>query len=552
MTNEISLKTVNELLDKYGFFIPSYQRGYRWGEQQVKNLLDDIYEFMNERSSDFYCLQPLVTRKTDRLDEHQLPVYEVIDGQQRLTTIALILLYLNSNPYTVEYETRIDSMNFLKNISEEVDNDNSSQNIDYYFFKNAFLTIKEWFNAPRENSRTLPQKFAIALGEDVKVIWYEVDQQVEVREVFSRLNIGKIPLTNAELIKAYILSEIKDERKLELAHEWDQIERRLQNDRLWYFINPSTEYINRIEFLFDIYTNNILKKHHDQFYTFYKLQEDKDVEQLWLIIKSYISRFEEWFDNRELYHYLGYLTQSKSIIHYMNFYDSEDVKDKNGFQHLLKNEIRSAISNVNLEELEYGSDNHQIKRLLLLFNVLTTLKQKNYEARFPFDRYVKEKWSIEHIHAQNTEGLNTKEQWYAWLQDAIELLQSLIVEENSYLPLIERLELAKLDKQLTHDQFEQLSTEFMIQTEKHFGSNLHSLGNLALLDQGTNSALGNRFYPQKYQELIKHDKEGSFIPLCTRNAFMKYYSPQVESFQIWSEQDRNNYFKAISQTIKNF
>ncbi len=60
---KLVLKPVNDLL-KETFFIPSYQRGYRWTQEQVRNLLDDIWKF-REASEDeskdvFYCLQPVV------------------------------------------------------------------------------------------------------------------------------------------------------------------------------------------------------------------------------------------------------------------------------------------------------------------------------------------------------------------------------------------------------------------------------------------------------------------------------------------------------------
>ncbi|MEH7495678.1 DUF262 domain-containing protein, partial [Neobacillus niacini] len=70
-------------------------------------------------------------------------------------------------------------------------------------------------------------------------------------------------------------------------------------------------YTNRIEFLFDIYTKNVTSKHHDPFFTFYQIQKEEDFQQLWLTIKSYLARFKEWYEDRELYHLLGYLTQYK-------------------------------------------------------------------------------------------------------------------------------------------------------------------------------------------------------------------------------------------------
>jgi len=556
--NTITLKTINELLETASFFIPSYQRGYRWDKQQVQNLLDDIYNFMVDDfasgQSEFYCLQPIVVRKIEER-KNDLPIYEVIDGQQRLTTIALILKYLNEEPYQLTYETRPDSNEFILKIQKEIEEEKVEKNIDFHFFKQAYLTIDEWFQQPRENRRTLRQKFLIALGETVKVIWYEVPVAIEAREVFSRLNIGKIPLTNAELIKALILSKTQDNQKFELANEWDQIERNLRQDRLWYFIQPTKNYTNRIEFLFDIYTKNVTNKHHDPFYTFYQFQKEEDFQNVWLMIKSYLARFQEWYEDRELYHYLGYLTQYKSITNYMELYDSDKILEKQDFRQKLKKEVKDEISNISIEDLSYGGrDNTQIKKVLLLFNIITTLKQKNDEARFPFDRYIKERWSIEHIHAQNTEGLVTREQWLAWIDDAIYTLNQLenLDDQFKYKELINSLKGSYQDKKLNKEQFNQLFNEVLEETEKQFGSNIHGLENLVLLDRGTNSALSNHFYPVKYKRLKEYDKEGSFIPICTRNAFMKYYSKKVDNFQLWTEQDRNDYIEAINEVLSSF
>ena len=61
MPNDITLKSVRNLLGM-NFFIPSYQRGYRWTEQQVKDLLNDIKEFIDNGTNNIYCIQPLVVK----------------------------------------------------------------------------------------------------------------------------------------------------------------------------------------------------------------------------------------------------------------------------------------------------------------------------------------------------------------------------------------------------------------------------------------------------------------------------------------------------------
>lgn len=103
MDSNIELKTIKDIIGMK-FFIPSYQRGYRWTEQQVNDLLNDINEFNPEivKSSgeeSWYCLQPLVVRKMEEHDKRLLSEeekkdwYEVIDGQQRLTTIYILLYF---------------------------------------------------------------------------------------------------------------------------------------------------------------------------------------------------------------------------------------------------------------------------------------------------------------------------------------------------------------------------------------------------------------------------------------------------------------------------
>ena len=137
MGNNIILETKFVADIRGSFYIPSYQRGYRWSETEVVRLLDDIYQ--NGKKN--YCLQPVVVRKKG--DQ-----YELIDGQQRLTTLYLIYKYMkNVNPFfnepafTLSYQTRDQSEEFLKTL----DMTKQDENIDFWFIARAYNTIKEWF-----------------------------------------------------------------------------------------------------------------------------------------------------------------------------------------------------------------------------------------------------------------------------------------------------------------------------------------------------------------------------------------------------------------------
>ena len=102
--NTLKLKSIFELLNEE-FYIPSYQRGYRWTEKQVKALLTDIWDFRNSnpKTDEFYCLQPIVVAKEININKGP---WELIDGQQRLTTIYIILSYFNRR-FTEEFKKPI-------------------------------------------------------------------------------------------------------------------------------------------------------------------------------------------------------------------------------------------------------------------------------------------------------------------------------------------------------------------------------------------------------------------------------------------------------------
>ncbi|WP_270796585.1 DUF262 domain-containing protein [Bacillus cereus group sp. BY105LC] len=535
MIEDIQLKSINELVEDKQYFIPSYQRGYRWGKNQVQNLLNDLEEFMkefNQKEDMFYCLQPLVIRKYEE-------GYEVIDGQQRLTTIALIHAYLEEESFSITYATRPDSAEFIQNIAKNYNEDTSIKNIDYHFFKEAYTVIKEWFEQKRQNGRTFKSKFSIMLGEQVKVIWYEVGEDVEVREVFSRLNSGKIELTNSELLKAALILKTSFYERPMISTQWDEIEHRLQNERFWRFLGKKKNYINRIGFLFDIAANHASSHSPDPYYTFYKLQE-QDIQAVWRQIIADFALLEEWYEDRECYHLLGYLTQYKNITEYINLYRSSSIDDKQHFKLVLKQRISKEIESIHLRELDYYHDKAEIRKVLLLFNILTVLKQKNVDAYFPFEYYLESKWSLEHIHAQSTEGLNTKEQWSVWIEGTINLLEGL----DRYKTLVEYLRTVSLEE-LTEEKFNGISQRVMEETKGEFLSESNGLDNLVLLDQGTNSSLSNHFYPVKYKRLIDYDKSGAYIPLATRNTFMKYYSDKVTQYELWSFEDGEAYVRAI-------
>lgn len=547
--NSISIKPINGLL-QHCFFIPAYQRGYRWTKEQVEDLLNDINEFSpkeipNSNEKTWYCLQPIVVKKKG---ENQ---WEVIDGQQRLTTIYLILYYLNQGGieklFELKYETRENSANYLQNELREGKIDDT--NIDYYFISSAYSTICKWFK--NEGNSFNIETFK----SHTKIIWYEVLENDNSIDIFTRINSGKIPLTNAELIKALFLNSSNfknaDEEKirlkqLEIATEWDRIEYALQDDAFWYFINKEENNLEtRIEFIFDLIAEKSNKN--DEYFTFrhfsdkFKTKSKEEITENWKEIKQYFQTLEEWYQDRELYHKIGYLiTIGVDIKKILN---DKKEKTKGDFINWVDEKIKEKISEKPIEELEYGKpkDNEQLINILLLHNVISVLNSDDHSLRFPFNKYKDNErggWSLEHIHAQNSDDITEKEDFKEWLK---------AIDADTFTD-----EIKKKIECFYGDEKEEKIPELVEKISNLFGeSDIHSIENMALISKNDNSKLNNGLFPVKRERIIELEKNGAFIPLATKKVFQKYFPGCTKQLSKWEEKDRKSYLNDIKETLKN-
>lgn len=548
----LRLKSINEIGLDTRFFIPSYQRGYRWAQTQVINLLDDIHEFIQTRSGNqFYCLQPVVVRKKDDR-------FEVIDGQQRLTTIAIILHYFERPSYTLLYETRPDSESLLRQLKHD---QSEALNVDHHHFKQAYATIETWFASKQNVEPTINDEFYITLGKHVKVIWYEVDTTVEAYDLFMRLNIGKIELTNAELIKAALLQPLPPHARTEFALEWERMEQTLQNDDFWYFLNPSHAYTNRLELLFDLIVNNT-RRHPDAYYTFYRMKEYTG--DFWFEVRQLFARLEEWYVDRTFYHLIGYILHSRknnlTLQQLLDVYAQSTIQSKHDFIEFLKRKARQGLPDdlSKIADLNYNisRDKDYIHNTLLFFNILEEIQSERTTHRFPFSHYALENWSLEHIHAQKTSDLTTMKQWTAWLEDAAQLARQLGLPVD---PSIRDL----LNHSFDRTEFDEAAKKFKDSIHQYSATTLgtsilidddalHRFGNLALLDQKLNTTLGNHYYPVKFVKLRQHERNGGYVPPATRNVFWKYYTEQPGHHQYWGTDDQKDYTVFVTQRITDY
>lgn len=643
--NTLELKSIAELQDM-AFYIPAYQRGYRWTQQQVKDLLKDILEFSEKKgNASIYCLQPLVVVK--RLSDEDSVMkriheakdlnevrrllkeqWEVVDGQQRLTTIRLILEVLQQpHFYDIEYETRKNSASFLDGIMNGIPDSNVKENIDYYYIKQAVNCTNNWLKGKDID------RFRNVLLHQVKFIWYET-QENNPKEVFTRLNIGKISLTNAELIKALLLNKSNFPnndystvrlRQQEIAMEWDVIEYTLQSNEFWLFLNePGNERSTRIDFIFDmICQEDMLHCKDDQeiqmnddlktfryFNHYFETQKQKEeaIQTIWEKVKEIFQTLQEWFDDKELYHYIGFLICiGKSVNRIYRQWTRYATKSAFREDYLMK-AIKESIRYKDIENTVYevdaevpqefkGGVKQNCRPILLLHNLQTVINQNNVLAenkkyregvfyKFPFHLYKSEDWDVEHIDSNTENKLNDIQSQREWLLNAYFGLQSEAFKEirKNIKDFFEKFtgknyeQSEDPDKQKArNERFEELRSSIddingnirLFQIEKN------KIWNFALLDSSTNRSYGNAIFPAKRRVIIGKDQgkrffpptidengaiveckvqegQSSFIPPCTKSVFLKYYNTASSDFNTWNKEDAIAYMNNIKDTLKEF
>lgn len=639
--NTLELKSVADL-QKLAFYIPDYQRGYRWTQRQVEDLLNDIFEFSQKDNAGIYCLQPLVVvpRSSDEqpLDKaHATKVnmqWEVVDGQQRLTTIRLILEVLGRfRFYDITYQTRRDSAEFLNGITTveaagEKAEEKAKNNIDFYHIYLAVTVICEWLKEKTDEKKK--KLFQDILLNRVKFIWYET------KEVFARLNIGKISLTNAELIKALLLNksnfDSSDDDKIrlwqqEIAVEWDVIEYALQSNEFWLFLNaPGDERPTRIDYVFDMICRCDLLKCKDEkepdatdnfrtfryFYHYLAVQKQKEislaqaVRTIWENVREIFHTLREWFDDMELYHYIGYLIYMGRNVDeiYKQWTGPDNKSGKFGFiEEYLKEEIKKTIPCKDIENTVYevesaqnkGGSKTNCRPILLLHNLQTVINQNRILGanakykngvfyKFPFHLYKSEGWDVEHIDSNTENGLNDIQSQREWLLNAYFGLQ-----DKAYQTLRDQIQeffktrkgdeqSADSDKQtVRNEQFAELKKQIEdIGGSKRLDQNeKNKIWNFTLLDSSTNRSYGNAIFPAKRRVIIGKDQgkrfslptideneeivlgsaengSSSFIPPCTRYVFLKYYNTASFDPNAWTKDDAETYKNNIKEVLKDF
>ena len=507
MSKNISLKSIVDFENNnINFYIPSYQRGYRWKSRQVSQLIDDIDAFTPTESSPFYFLQALAVTKD--IENNRV---NVVDGQQRLTTLNLILGE-ESGELHIDYAR------------------DANKELDKYFKCIAEDVIKEKLGKIGTERRT---EFCKKIKERCRFLYYEVEKAKEL-STFNDLNSGKIPAKDSELVKCVMLTLGNDEASnvtKARADEWDDIERMLNNNSFFSFITPRNTWKEDDGMTVLLrYAGLIPTKTEQEEEVFPFLTrildelKTKSRMTIWKMIYSALSRLLEWYNDPLMYHVFG------AIVHQRN---NKDIKPKT------RKEILDAIEKMaeykpKEDKNDYSNWGEDLFNYLLLSNVAFCWKRWPYRYSFEMHRKV-DAWSIEHIFARNQKDLDEKE------------LAEWLGEDDSESAFNEYR--TECDKGKGDDWLSKKIGSRYPSTEDN------SVKNLALLPKNANSSLNNKLFEGKREAVSKWACDSwtdYWAPPVTETVFMKSLPGLKMTLPYWSEEDKDSYIKSMSMNIASF
>lgn len=344
-----SVKTVFSEAINHGkqFIVPSYQRGYKWNRENVFKLLDDLKGFEKsnmDKPKSFYCIQNITIVPLEDKSG-----WNVVDGQQRLTTIYILLSYLRkyyysdmnltffSNPDCLKYNVREKTGKYLKeNVftgivwDSEISPDSAMQK-DQWYVLDVAKGIKDWFNL--EGNSLQIKTFTDRL---MLIVNNMETPSVSEEEIFAGLNGGKVDLDGADLVRAVLITRAAKEKYYgsspEKVKEFRmRIALKLDEMNLWWAQKEQKTYFEQflpenklkvsnfkhasypIGLLYKLYYllySNAEESFSIEFFENgrdFNLKSDDDHWELYETLIHLHQTLQMWFTDPLLYHWIGYI-----------------------------------------------------------------------------------------------------------------------------------------------------------------------------------------------------------------------------------------------------
>lgn len=569
MTENKLLYSTRELFNNYlsgkKYSIPAYQRGYKWETKDIIRLLDDILEFnQNEDLNLLYCLQNITLTETNE-------GYNVVDGQQRLTTLAIILSYLgeyNIINNKIAYKVRLQTAEFLRDYiykSSDIDNykdwdqflfSKKGEGLDFdyqdiYYIFNAYKTVSEWFSNHTYQKEEMKNKIL----DNVKLI-VNLPKNVEEQELFENLNGKRVPLDGADLIRALIITRVAkrevgvvddsvkqnvlmNERRIRIGLTLDAINLWWSDDnRKIYFRNFSKEAKingeNNIKFDENIYPINYLYKLYiliNNDVLSMDFFERKSIEEGFLDSLLNLQRtIENWYNDKELYHLILFTAiYATNRLSFNELYNEWKKCSKREFVKFLKTKIAITQTYKELiEQKDYTLEKHkevaftenwyeenELVSVSVLLDIISNLNL-HLDVKLPAYHFKAYNEDLEHIFPQTPIGdkIKDNDKQTQILLQYIEIINNLSTNNK-----------IEIDKK----EIDWNNQEWKENIKKRINSKLstiipiNSLGNMCLLHQSVNRGFGNDFFLEKRIDIMKKSQDGIFIRPHVYEAFNKVF-----------------------------
>ena len=261
MSSEIKAakKEIKSIFSDFWFLVPGYQRSYVWETDNIQDLLDDLWFAYENKPENEYFLGSLVLKQTNKEDFNE---YEVLDGQQRLTTFFLLMavlrdisederlkgvcqnrIYQEANPYEgtperlrIVYQIRDNVEDFIKEyvlekggaLNPKIEENIKSDNTSISHMANAINEMKSFFSS-KETKQI--EGFGVFLALKLIFIYVSTESIEDAFRMFTILNNRGIPLTSADILKSTNIGAIPTVKEQEkYAKKWEEIEGNLGKD----------------------------------------------------------------------------------------------------------------------------------------------------------------------------------------------------------------------------------------------------------------------------------------------------------------------------------
>jgi uncharacterized protein with ParB-like and HNH nuclease domain len=437
MSNTFKTEVVSlESLENYNFSIPTYQRPYVWGDEQLKKILDDFYSSFIQSNDSIYYVSTFLTKE----DKNHA---ELIDGQQRFTTLWLISFVISrlkpnsrisaflkkENQLRLEFDIRQEVSDFLESllldqsVSKKIYD--SQYIIKYPYLKNiakALVFIDGYIKQKKDNEIEL---FGNYIYTNVKLIKNTTSKNTDLNKLFSTINSAGVQLEQTDIVKANLLKCIDE--KVQFGKIWESCEN----------MNNFFERNTRTSFTESDWSKINLEKLISFDNSIFKYKNNVENKEF---INSIFSI--DTIDLNTIPHYVS--PKSKSIDEDRK---SDDIYCRSilSFAQLLLHTYRIHLKKENLADFE---GTFHVSRLIEIFKELENRNNSNeikryflllWEVRYVFDKYIIKWISDIDTKTESLELVNfnrNKESYYSrtkYEKSASLMLQSVLYFTGDYL-----------------------------------------------------------------------------------------------------------------------